>query len=268
MAVWAVSCQKGGVGKTTTAVTLGGLLAERGQSVLLIDMDPQGSLTAYFGLDPQTAAPGLYELMTGAPEAGPPAEAIRPTAVERLALLPASTALATLERQFGARPGMGLILRRALPPLIERFTYLLLDCAPALGVLMVNALAACDHLLIPVQTEYLALHGLDRMLETVRKISRSLGRDIPLTVVPTLYDARTRASQECLARLQHAYAAYLWPGVIPVDTQFREAAQAGLPLSLFAPRTRGQTAYAQLLDTLTGHLAAAPQYPLGQAVRV
>lgn len=258
MAVWAVGCQKGGVGKTTTAVTLAGLLADRGHPVLLVDMDPQGSLTTYFGLDPQEVEPSLYELFVApAADGGVPDGAIRATAVERLALLPASTALAVLDRRMGVGPGKGLILDRALARLRPRFEHILLDSGPALGVLMVNALAACDHLVIPVQTEYLALNGLKRMLHTVEMVGRSLGRDIPRTVVPTLYDARTRAAAQCLARLRDEYAApQLWPGVIPVDTLFREAAKAGLPISRFAPRARGVAAYAQLLETLLARSAA------------
>lgn len=263
MAIWAVSCQKGGVGKTTTAVTLAGLLAARGHSVLLADLDPQGSATAYFGFDPQQIEPSLYDVFLAlrAEDAGgtPPAlAAIRSTAVARLALLPASTALATLERRLGAAPGMGRILRRALEPLGARFPHVLLDCGPALGMLMVNALAACDHVVIPVQTDYLALAGLERMQHTLAMIGRSLGREPPSTIVPTFYDARTRASVQCLARLQREYPDQrLWPGVIPVDTQFREAAKAGLPLSHFAPRARGLAAYAQLLDDLLARTTAS-----------
>ncbi len=258
MTVWAVCCQKGGVGKTTTAITLAGLLADCGQSVLLVDMDPQGSLTAYFGLDPQAVTPSLYELLIAPAGGSVPQGAIHTTAVERLALLPASTALAVLDRRLANAPGMGLILGRALARLRPHFAYVLLDCGPALGVLMVNALAACDHLVIPVQTEPLALNGLECMLHTVQRVSRSLGRDIPYTVVPTLYDARTRASVQCLAQLQRQYAAQLWPEVIPLDTQFREAARAGLPISRFAPRARGLAAYQQLLQGLLARSAARP----------
>lgn len=265
MVIWAISCQKGGVGKTTTAVTLAGLLAARGHCVLLADVDPQGSATAYFGFDPQRIEPSLYDiflaLRADAPceQPSPVFAALRPTAVARLALLPASTALATLERRLGAASGMGRILMQALRPLGTRFQYVLLDCGPALGLLMVNALAACDHVVIPVQTDYLALTGLERMNHTLAMIGHSLGRELPSTIVPTFYDARTRASVHCLACLQREYPQQLWPGVIPVDSQFREAAKAGMPISHFAPRSRGLLAYAQLLDDLSRRTSPAPR---------
>jgi chromosome partitioning protein len=258
--VWAVCCQKGGVGKTTTAVTLGGLLAQRGRRVLLVDMDPQGSLSAYFGVDPQTVSPSLFELFAPQADVGHlAAQAVRPTGVEGLMLLPASTALATLERRVGPQPGMGRVLQRALEGFGPRYDFVLFDNAPSLGVLLINALAACDQVLIPVQTEYLALHGLERMLHTLEMVSRSLGRPLPYTIVPTFYDARTRASADCLDRLRRAYAASLWPGVIPVDTKFREAARARRPLSHCAPATaRGLVAYAQLLEALLATARPAP----------
>ena len=249
MKVWAVANQKGGVGKTTTAVTLGGLLARGGHSTLLVDMDPHGSLTSYFGQDPESNVKNLYTLFQrqGMIETR---ELVNRTAFNRLWLLPASTALATLDRQSGAQDGMGLVLARALAQVSPLFDYVLLDCPPVLGVLMVNALAACDHLLIPVQTEFLALKGLERMLSTLGMITRARKAPLAYTIVPTLFDRRTRAAHESLRTLRERYPAMCWSGEIPVDTQLREASYRNVPLPLYLPDARACVAYGALLDML------------------
>ena len=248
MKVWAVANQKGGVGKTTTAVTLAGLLAERGHKTLLIDIDPHGSLTSYFGYSAEDMESSVYTLFQQ--RETDPFALVRSTRFDNLQLLPASMALATLDRQLGTQSGMGLVLHKALKQLGERYDYALIDCPPVLGVLMVNALAACDHLLIPVQTEFLALKGLERMLKTLGMITRSRNVKLPFTIVPTLFDRRTRASTEALRQLQEEHGSETWSSVIPIDTQFREMSRAGIPLSIALPHSRGAIAYSQLLEML------------------
>lgn len=259
MKVWAVANQKGGVGKTTTVVSLAGLCTLKGERTLIVDLDPHGSLTAYFQLDPERIEHSVYDLFAGSV----PAQSILcETGVERLVLLPAAIALATLDRQIGARAGMGLVLRRALQEISERFDRVLLDCPPMLGVLMINALAASHHVIIPVQTEFLALKGLQRMVHTLAMMQRSRAHTLLYSVVPTQYDRRTRASVEALEELRRCYRQQLWDGVIPVDTQFREASKRGSPLTVLRPWARGSRAYRQLL----GALEAAPPIPPMQAV--
>jgi chromosome partitioning protein len=257
--IWAVTNQKGGVGKTTTAVSLAGQLALEGESVLLLDLDPHGSLTSYFGLDPDGLTQSLYTLFEQAANGAEPdaTAAIHQTQYEGIALLPASTALATLDRQLGKQDGMGLVLVRALRRLADKYSYVLLDCPPLLGVLMVNALAASQRLLMPVQTEFLAMKGLERMLRTVAMVRRSRGRDIDYTIVPTMFDRRTRASVDSLRALRQRYPERIWSGVIPIDTQFRDASSRGIPLSHMRPSSRGARAYRQLLAHLTEHAVAA-----------
>ncbi|MCW8918216.1 MAG: ParA family protein [Gammaproteobacteria bacterium] len=250
MSVWAVANQKGGVGKTTTTVTMAGLLAQRGKSTLMIDLDPHGSLTTYFGYDPDSIETSVYSLFQN--EGGVPSDAslCLATQFDNLYLMPASTALATLDRQLGAREGMGLVLARAIQRLADRFEHVFIDCPPVLGVLMVNALAASDRLLIPVQTEFLALKGLERMLRTLGMILRARRRPLSYIIVPTMFDRRTRASLESLKNLREHHPDEIWKSVIPVDTQFREASRLGLPLTQLNAHSRGAIAYATLLDTV------------------
>ena len=252
MKVWTIANQKGGVGKTTTAVSLGGLLATWGFRTLLVDIDPHGSLTSYFRYDPDVLEESAYSLFRAVAEKRPidPISIICETGTEGLDLLPASVALATLDRQAGRLEGMGLILKNALDKLSGRYDYVVIDCPPMLGVLMVNALAACERLIIPVQTEFLALKGLERMLNTLKMILKARKTDLSYIIVPTMFDKRTRASISSLRTLRESWPNDLWEGVIPVDTKFREASRAGIPPALFDPRARGVSAYTALLETI------------------
>lgn len=248
MQTWVVANQKGGVGKTTTVVTIGASLALRGQRVLLVDLDPHGSLTSYFGFDLDTVENSAYRLFTDArPHA---AGLISPTRFDNIHVLPAAPALATLDRQLGTQTGKGMVLRQALTELGDAFDYVLVDCAPTLGILMINALAAGRLLIMPVQTEHLALKGLERMLVTLSMVNKARAASIPSIIVPTLYDRRTRASRDALEYLRARHAARLWDLVIPVDTQFREASKRGEPLPLVQPGARGVLAYESLVDGL------------------
>jgi chromosome partitioning protein len=259
MHVWAAANQKGGVGKTTTIVSLAGWLSRNGKRVLLVDLDPHGSLTSYFGFDPDTQEPSLYHLFQNPPLAM--RNLIVDTRIEPIKLVPSSTAVATLDRQLGTQEGKGLVLRTALVSCFDQFDYCLIDCPPILGVLMVNALAAAEHLLVPVQTEFLAIKGLERMMRTLDMIMRSRKQPIPCTVVPTMFDRRTRAAHESLHVLREQYGDKLWSEVIPLDTQFREASMQGLPIALHAPMSRGALAYQALLYSLTQDPAYALPTP-------
>lgn len=254
MKIWAVANQKGGVGKTTTAINLAGALVARGARVLVVDFDPHGSLTAYFGYNPEQVKTSAYHLFQH------PTAAIDPvilrTQLAGLHLLPASPALATLDRQLGAQTGKGLVLAQALDRVKGEYDYTIIDCPPVLGVLMINALAASEQLLVPVQTEYLALKGLDRMMSTLAMVSRSLKRSMPHVIVPTMYDKRTRSSIDCLKALRENHPYAVVPDAIPVDTLCREASRVQLPLTVWQPASRGAIAYTRLLDTIEPPLTA------------
>lgn len=259
MRVWAVANQKGGVGKTTTSIALAGLLADAGKRVIIVDLDPHGSMTSYFGHDPDSLEHSSFDLFQhkGSVPSGLPQKLLLPTSHERIALLPASTALATLERQSPGQSGLGLVIAKSLAQLWQEFDHAVIDSPPLLGVLMVNALAASQQLVIPVQTEFLAVKGLERMVNTLAMINRSRQQALPYTIVPTLFDRRTQASMSTLRVLRNSYPEHLWPAYIPVDTRLRDASRAGLTPSQFDNNSRGVLAYRALLKHLLSQQIAA-----------
>ena len=217
-------------------------------------IDRSGSarfVTSYFGYDPESTETSSYNLFQNENiSESSVRKLLCETNIEHLQVLPASIALATLDRQLGAKSGMGLAVSNSIKAIADDFDYVLLDCPPMLGVLMVNALAACEHLIIPVQTEFLAIKGLERMLHTMKMIERSKNLQLPYTIVPTMYDRRTRASIDSLKLMQEQFGEYLWDSLIPVDTRFREASRVGKPLGHFLPASRGALAYRELFDFL------------------
>ncbi|MBB1384201.1 MULTISPECIES: ParA family protein [Pseudoalteromonas] len=252
MKIWTVANQKGGVGKTTTAVSLAGILALRGKRVLLIDTDPHASLTYYFGIDSEDLEISVYDIFargTGM-QSEEILQSLCPSTLENLDILPATMAIATLDRSMGNKSGMGLILKKTLAKISDHYDYAILDCPPVLGVLMVNALAASERILVPVQTEFLALKGLDRMMRTMELMQTSQAKNYEYTIIPTMYDKRTKASLEAYKTLQDTYKDKVWPGVIPVDTKLRDASFAQKVPIEFCPRSRGVFAYKALLDYL------------------
>ncbi len=252
MKVWAVANQKGGVGKTTSTVALAGLLADAGRRVLVVDLDPHGSLTSYFGYDPDTLENSCYDLFTAGGKVEPelPRSLLLETSHRNIRLMPSSTAVAVLERQSVGQSGLGLVISRALGHLAGEFDFALLDNPPLLGILMVNALAASELLVIPVQTEFLALKGLERMVSTLHMVNRSRPRQLPYCIVPTMFDRRTQASLSTLRYLRTHYNDYLWQAYIPIDTRLRDASRAGVVPSALDPNTRSVLAYRVLLKHL------------------
>ena len=254
MRIWAIANQKGGVGKTTTTVSMGGILAKAGKRVLLIDLDPHGSLSSYLGIDPETVENSMYPLFRqiAAGEDVQPQAMIHTTEFDGLGIIPASTAMATLEKQYGTRSGMGLVLQRALDAVADDYDNVLIDCPPMLGLLMINALAACKRVIIPVQTEHLAIKGMERMLRTMQMIQQSLNADIAYTILPTMYDQRTVACRQSLQRLQNDHRSKMTRVVIPIDTRLRDASHQGKPINYLPGDSQGQQAYQRFVSLLSG----------------
>jgi len=252
MIVWSVTNQKGGVGKTTTAVSLAGCHALNGRRVLLIDLDPHGSLSTYFGYTPEFQQQGVYELFNAqGVNRKSLIQLVHGTGVDNLFLIPASTAIATLDSQLLQKNGKGLVIANWLKLLNGMFDHVYLDCPPTLGVLMINALAACDHLLIPTQTEYLAVNGLERMTNTISMVDQSRDHHTEFTIIPTMYDKRTRASANSLDMMLRNWGDNVWNGVVPQDTLLREASFSHLPVTHYASQSKGSLAYQQLCADLT-----------------
>ncbi|WP_434213410.1 ParA family protein [[Pseudomonas] boreopolis] len=254
MRIWAIANQKGGVGKTTTTLALGRGLAALGHRVLLVDLDPHSSLTRAFGVPAEPPPRGVLDLF-----GTPPADLsmlLRESDIPGLAYVCAQPALATLERRSANQPGLGLALQNALARHGRAHDYILLDCPPTLGLLMINALAAADHLVIPTQAEPLALHGLAGMVRTADMVQRSRRRELPLSILPTLFDRRTRAGHESLKEMQARYGERVWEDAIPVDTRISNVDLLTAPASTDDYPGRGLAAYRRALEWMLANDAA------------
>lgn len=240
------------MGKTTTAVTLGGLLAQQGKRVLLVDTDPHASLSYYFGIDSEALDISIYDVFSQPEKYIGQAllDSLCITKVQNLVVLPATMALATLDRKMGMESGKGLILKKALASIQNQFDYVIIDCPPILGVSMVNALACSNRIIVPVQTEHLALKGLDRMMRTLKIMRKTMPVNIPISIVATMFDRRVNATIQAYTKLNQEYPEQLWRGFIPTDTKFRDASVAQMPASFFAPKCRGVFAYDKFLKDI------------------
>ncbi len=241
--VYAIANQKGGVGKTTTAVNVAACIAEAGYEVLLVDMDPQGNATVGLGVS-RFEGPGLYEVLRGEVAAR---DAIRPTGVARLSLLGATPDLAAAAVELPREPGSEQRLRSALAPLREGYAYLLLDCPPSLGPLTVNALVAADRVIVPVQTEYFALEGLAGLLDTLALIQRELNPRLTVAgMLLTMHDARTKLAQDVEREVREHFPRLVFDTVIPRNVRLGEAPSFGRPVIHHDPHCAGADAYFEL----------------------
>jgi len=251
--VYAVANQKGGVGKTTTAVNIAACAAEAGNQVLICDLDPQCNATVALGMG-RDLEPSSYHCLMGERSV---AEAARPAGPDNLWIVPASGDLAGAAVELPRIEGSERTLRQSLGPVRERFAVTLLDCPPSLGPIAVNALAAADRVVVPVQAEYLALEGLVQFLETLELIRREMNPGLVLTgMVITMHDDRTRLAQDVERELRDHFSDLVLRTVIPRNIRVAEAPSFGVPVVQHAPGSYGSAAYRELADELAQREAA------------
>ena len=243
--VYAIANQKGGVGKTTTAVNMSACVARDGRQTLLVDLDAQCNATVALGFD-RDRTPSSYDCLTGEVSV---AEAARPAGPDNLWIVPANADLAGASVELPRMEGFETRLREGLGPVRERFSYTLLDCPPSLGPVAVNALVAADRVIVPVQAEYLALEGLVQFLDTMKLMRRELNPDLDLAgVVITMYDERTRLSPDVERELREHLPAPIFRTVIPRSIRVAEAPSYGIPVGHHDPRSAGAEAYAAFAE--------------------
>ena len=241
--IYAIANQKGGVGKTTTAVNVAACIAEAGYPTLLVDLDPQANATVGLGSQ-KDGTPSVYDVLAGRATAG---EALRPTAVEGLTLLPSHPDLAGAAVELPRQPDSEGLLRDALAPLRERFAYIIIDCPPSLGPLTVNALVAADRVIVPVQTEYFALEGLAGLLDTLGLIRRALNPRLTVAgMILTMHDGRTRLSRDVEREVRDHFPSLVFDTVIPRNVRIGEAPSYGRPVIHHDPHCAGADAYFEL----------------------
>lgn len=244
--VVAVTNQKGGVGKTTTCVNLGACLAERGQRVLLVDIDPQGNATSGLGVDRWHLKQCIYDLLINGMDAG---ELMCTTEVEGLWLLPATIRLAGAEVELVPLPAREKKLQEGLKDWIGSFDFILIDCPPSLGLLTINALTSATKVFIPIQCEYYALEGLSQLMGTITMVRNSLNPTLELMgVLLTMFDSRTNLAQQVVDEIRRVFQEKVFQTVIPRSVRLSEAPSYGKPIILYDGNSRGALAYRNLAE--------------------
>jgi chromosome partitioning protein len=246
--VLALANQKGGVGKTTTAINLGTALAAIGERVLVVDLDPQGNASTGLGIDRRNRSCSTYDVLIGEATLR---EAVVPTAVPRLHIAPSTMDLSGLELELGTTPGRAFRLRDAIAALNNSadndYTYVLIDCPPSLNLLTVNAMAASDAILVPLQCEFFALEGLSQLLQTVEQVRSTLNPNLSIHgVVLTMFDSRNNLSNQVVADVRQFMGSKVYKTMIPRNVRISEAPSYGKPVLVYDLKCVGSEAYLKL----------------------
>ncbi len=246
----AIANQKGGVGKTTTAVNLSASLAELGYRILVVDLDPQGNATTGLGVNARNLNFSIYDVLM---RDTPMEDCLEATAIQNLFLAPTTIDLAGAEIELVPAFSRELKLRRAIGRVIDDFDFVFIDCPPSLGLLTINALAAATEVVVPIQCEYFALEGLGQLLRNVNLVQANLNPQLEISaIVMTMYDARTKLADQVLKEIRSHFGERVCRNIVPRSVRLSEAPSFGQPITVFDPTSRGSIAYRELAKEISG----------------
>lgn len=244
--VFAITNQKGGVGKTTTNVNMAAMIAEKGKRVLTIDADPQGNTTSGLGIEKTEDIIDLYDILINDAD---PREAIKRTVVENLHIISSSVELAGAEIELVLLDKREYRMKMLIDKIKDDYDYIFIDCPPSLGLITLNALVASDKVLIPIQCEFFALEGVTQLMGTINRVKKSLNEDLEISgIVLTMFNARTNLSIQVVEEVKRYFKKDLYMSIIPRNIRLGEAPSHGLPIHLYDPRCAGALAYEELVE--------------------
>lgn len=237
----AIINQKGGSGKTTTTVNLGGYLASFNKKVLVLDLDPQANTTIHLGLKPHEIEKSIYDVMTEGEKIG---DIIQKTEIENLEICPANINLSGVEIELAGIVGREMVLKDAIENIKNNYDYIIMDCPPSLSLLTINALTVAKEIIIPVQTEFFALEGMGKLINTVEIVKQRLNRELKVTgILPTMFDVRTNLSKEVIEKIKEYFGDKVYKTEIRKNVKLAEASSHGKPILLYDPKSSGAEDY-------------------------